>query len=138
MNKKLIVIGLALLIFTIIYLLLRPKAVPIVISPSPTPTTTPSATIQPTSVVVPTESVFQTPNDQLYGQAIKTLVQQYPWYPKLPIETKDFRIIYDFDKKSFRIRILTQPTDVIKQVAIDKLKEIGVDLTKFTYYFIEP
>lgn len=80
----------------------------------------------------------QTPDDYKFDQGMENLFQQYPWYSKIPIETKDYRIIYDFDKNSFRIRLLTTSTDVIKQSAINSLKAIGVDLNKFTYYFIEP
>ncbi|MFH2062268.1 MAG: hypothetical protein ABIJ43_04755 [Candidatus Beckwithbacteria bacterium] len=76
-------------------------------------------------------------NAQNFGQALTSLHQKYPWYSKLPIETKDYIIIYDFDKNSFRIRLLTQISKEIKQSAIDQLNKIEVDLNKFSYYFLE-
>lgn len=131
-KKYIIIIGLIFLVIFIVVSFLRPKP-----TPSPIiPVSTPSATTQPIIEITPTET-FQPPNDQLYGQAIKDIVNQYPWYPKIPIETQEYRIIFDFDKKSFRIRFLTPLSEQIKQAAIKKLVEIGVDLDKFTYYFVE-
>lgn len=104
-------------------------------SPSPTPSADNQFNLNDFSA---TESAQQIKNDLKYGQALESLHQKYPWYSRLPIETEDFRIIYDFDKNSFRIRLLTQSSASIKQAAVDKLKEIGVDLKKFSYYFIEP
>jgi hypothetical protein len=130
MNKKiLIIIGIILLII-MIYISSLSKTKPPASSPSPTPI----VDNQPNA----TESAIQTPNDLKYAKAQEDLILQYPWYPKLPIETADFRIIYDFDKDSFRIRLLTQSSETIKQNAINEIKSIGVNLAKFTYYFIEP
>lgn len=81
---------------------------------------------------------LQTQEDLKSGQVINKLHQQYPWYSKLPIETNEYRIIYDFDKNSFRIRLLTQSSETIKQAALNQLKTLGVDLDQFTYYFLEP
>lgn len=81
---------------------------------------------------------LQTQEDLKSGQVIDNLHQQYPWYSKLPIETNEYRIIFDFDKNSFRIRLLTQSTEAIKQDALKQLKTIGVDLDQFNYYYLEP
>ena len=84
------------------------------------------------------KAIQQTQDDQRSAQAIKKIHNQFPWYSKIPVETADYRIIYDFAKESFRIRLLTQDTDKIRQAALDSLGKIGVDLNEFQYYFIEP
>lgn len=123
MKKKIIIlISLILIVFTITALL-QPKNKP-----------APSSKNQ---FNLNNLNSTQLPNDQLYGQALESLHQQYPWYSQLPIETKDFRIIYDFDKKSFRIRLLQPSSPEIKQKALDALKNIGVDLNQFSYYFLQ-
>ena len=92
-----------------------------------------------TSPIIPTATptIEVLPNDLEYSRGLTELHKKYPWYSKLPIETEDYRIIFDFDKESFRIRILSEPTSVIKKAATDYLTRIGVDLNKFSYYFIE-
>ena len=134
MKKKFIILISLVLIIFMITLLSRPKTKPTPLPPSPTPSAKNQFNLNGLS---PTESTQLIQDSLKYGQAIKELNQKYPWYSQLPIETKDFRIVYDFDKNSFRIRLLTQASETIKQAAVDKLKEIGVDLNKFSYYFLE-
>jgi hypothetical protein len=124
MKKRLLILFGTILIVSLIIFLITPK------SQKPNQT----VPIEPS----PTISTIETPNDQVYNQAVTSVVEKYPWYPQIPIETKDYRIIYDFEKNSFRIRLLTQSTEDLKQSALTKLKNIGVDLAKFNYYFIEP
>lgn len=80
----------------------------------------------------------QTQDDLTSAAAIKAVHDQFPWYSKMPVEAPDYRIVYDFDKESFRIRLLTKNTNTIKQAALADLEAIGVDLKEFSYYFIEP
>lgn len=141
MKKKLIIItSVILIIIFMSALFLHPKTKPKTASPTPYPSQeiNPQASTTPGFNQLLKDSAQQTENDFKYGQALKDLHQKYPWYSQLPIETNEYRIIYDFDKNSFRIRLLTQSSESIKQAAIDKLKEIGVDLNKFSYYFLEP
>ena len=89
----------------------------------------------------PQGSNLELPSDAKYGQALTSLSKQYPWYPKLPIETKDYRIVYDFDKNMFRIRILSAAAtnDEIKsftQNALSDLKKIGVS-EPIKYYVLD-
>jgi len=137
MKKKLIIIIGIILIILMISFFSRPKTKTTTPSPSPTPSAKNQFNLNKLN---PQESA-QRNQDELddlkYGQALKNLHQKYPWYSQLPIETKDYRIVYDFDKNSFRIHLLSQASEIIKQAAVDKLKEIGVDLNKFSYYFLE-
>jgi hypothetical protein len=124
-KKNLILFGILIFLLILLYL---------VRSTAKTPTNT---TTTVPKVITPTSTLQELPRDLEYSQGLNDLHKNYPWYSKLPVETKDYRIIYDFDKQSFRIRILTQSTDQIKQSAISRLKGLGVDLTKFSYYFVE-
>jgi hypothetical protein len=85
----------------------------------------------------------QTEDDINYSETLKQLYQQSPWLKKLPIETNNYRLVYDFETSSFRIRILTIPSspeelETIKQTALNHLQSIGVDTTIQPYYFLEP
>ncbi|EKD53440.1 MAG: hypothetical protein ACD_61C00042G0003 [uncultured bacterium] len=83
----------------------------------------------------------QAKNEIIFNAAWDKLQRDYPWYKYLPIVQKDYVIVYDFDKKSFRIRITNKnaseslKTNIINE-AINSLVKIGVDMTKFTYYII--
>lgn len=125
MKKKIYTIigGLVVLIIVII-LFFSKKRVSVSPLTSPLkPTASPSAEILP--------------NDLEYSQGLTELHNKYPWYSKLPIETKDYRIVYDFEKNSFRIRILTESSESLKNDALNKLRSIGVDTNTIPYYFIE-
>lgn len=134
MKKKLIILIGIILIILMISFFSRSKTKTTIPTPSPKPSAKNQFNLNGLS---PTESAQQLQNDLKFGQALEALNRKYPWYSQLPIETKDFRIVYDFDKNSFRIRLLTQSSESIKQAAVDKLKEVGVDLNKFSYYFLE-
>ena len=84
------------------------------------------------------QAIQQTKDDKISAEAINKIHEEYPWYEKIPIETADYRIVYNFDRGAFRIRLLKTNTPAIKQAAINHLESIGVDLKKFSYYFIEP
>lgn len=79
---------------------------------------------------IDTEGNLQTKGDLEFGNTYKDFINQYPWYLSLPIETGDYRIVYDFQTNSFRIRILTvggnNKQAQITQEALSSLKEIGV------------
>lgn len=85
----------------------------------------------------------QAEDDFLFAQSEKEFYETYPWYSKLPIETDDYVIVYNFEKKAFRIRLLTLGEDALgaeieatKNRALDSLEAIGVDLNKYDYYIL--
>lgn len=109
-------------------------SVTVPISPSLTPTP------QLSTLVPSTED--QTKNDLIFSQGWDKLQKDYPWYKNLPIVQNYYTIVYDFDKKSFRIRLSAtnfspeQKNQIMNQ-ALENLKKINVDLTKYTYYVLE-
>lgn len=84
----------------------------------------------------------QSADDLLFAQTEKDFYTKYPWQAKLPIETSEFRIVYDWERSAFRIRILKpnpSPEDIsrIKSVALSRLVDIGIDTAKQNQYFID-
>jgi mRNA-degrading endonuclease RelE of RelBE toxin-antitoxin system len=83
---------------------------------------------------------LQTNGDLVFGKAYENMLTKYPWYQKIPIETSQYRVIYDFDKQMFRIRILDSETsDQIKttiQTAVTNIEQIGVS-APIKYYVLD-
>lgn len=88
------------------------------------------------------EGALQTQGDLTFNEAMRKLLQKYPWYNKLPIETPEYRIVYNDDRKMFRIRFLQEQTDkividrIVKE-ALLKLEKIGVQ-KPIQYYTLQP
>jgi hypothetical protein len=129
---------LILLTAAVIILSLIPK--PSALTPSPSVLPSPSPTPLPQELLEQTSQ--QTEDDQLYAQTQLEFINQHPWYKELPITTQNYRIVYDFDTQSFRIRLLTpgsaEELAAMKQASLNSLQAIGVDLNTYSYYFIEP
>lgn len=85
---------------------------------------------------------IQTTNDYVFGQSYIQFLDKNPWYVYLPINTDQYTVVYDFDKKSFRIRIKIATTDVQKNDLVTqvlaKLKSIGVTADPIPYYVLTP
>lgn len=105
----------------------RRELVPLIATPSATPSIDPDT--------VPASDSFE------YNQALVEIIQKYPWYPSLPLETKDYRVIYDFEKNQFRIRIFnsklspSQKQNILDSALVN-MRRIGVDTSKYSYYVI--
>lgn len=87
------------------------------------------------------EGLKQTAGDIAFTEAYKQFLTKYPWYTRLPIENFEYRIVYDFEKESFRIRlkIPTETEDQEKTLinkALSDLKKIGVK-EPVSYYTIK-
>jgi len=81
--------------------------------------------------------IQQTQNDILYNNALKDLFEKYPWYNHMPIITENYHIFYDFNKNAFKIRLITETTEEIKQQALKSLEDINIDIKTQDYYFLE-
>jgi hypothetical protein len=86
------------------------------------------------------EGALQSQDDLLFGEAYKDFALKYPWYLSLPIETTEYRIVYDFEQGSFRIRLKLAPEDEsvkesLVQKALELLKRIGVP-EPINYYVV--
>lgn len=121
------VVFIIVIVIIVLIVSLQPKSNMSTNTPSPLPSPTKPGAVE-------------LPKDKEFAQTIENVVQQYPWYPKLPIETKDYRIIYDFDNNMFRIRFLstTAPIEIktLTQSALNDLKNIGVK-DPIKYYLLD-
>ena len=61
-------------------------------------------TIPVTQQQLQEDGAKQTEADLAFNENYEKFLIDYPWYTELPIEKSNYRIIYDFEKKSFRIR----------------------------------
>jgi hypothetical protein len=73
---------------------------------------------------------IQSQDDFDYGEALKKVVNKYPFYPNLPIKTKNYVIYYDFDQDKFAITFLVDNLDQQTKnesitEAIEHIKKIG-------------
>jgi len=86
------------------------------------------------------EGAAQTVNDKIYGDAFTKFIQGSPWYLSIPVEKDDYEIVYNFDKKSFRIQLkVAIPSDQLNGViqnALGDLKAIGVP-APISYYVLD-
>lgn len=78
--------------------------------------------------------------EQDFSQGIRNVTEKYPWYTQLPIDTKDYMILYDWDQQKFMISLKypagASNLKVVQNSALDALKAIGVDPTKEGYYMV--
>jgi hypothetical protein len=94
-----------------------------------------------TDEIISEEGFLQSIDDLIFSEAFKEFINDYPWYVNLPIEKDQYHIVYDFERKSFRIRILTpdldsNQEDALLENAINDLKEIGL-VEPINYYVIK-
>ncbi len=94
-----------------------------------------------TDEIISKEGALQSVDDLIFNEAFENFIDNYPWYIHLPIENNQYHIVYDFERKSFRIRILVLALDpkqeeVLIENAIEDLKEIGL-VEPINYYVIK-
>ena len=87
-------------------------------------------------------AIEQSKEDYEFSESTKKLLTEKPWYTKLPIETDEFVIVYDFDKEAFRIRLKILASSSVEQIeglkekALEALAKIGVNMQKTHYYVL--
>lgn len=91
---------------------------------------------------IKTDGKQATEDDLIYGEALKKLVNDYPFYTSLPIKTKDYVIYYDFDEEKFAITFLNEISseelkNSLTNEAVLKIKNIGGS-EPIRYYTVQP
>lgn len=140
-------------VFLLIIITLLPKSKTLPSSPQSSPSSGFKTKPDPYSSLPPLPSNVPQPDEQIQKENIDNPInsenvvqmrQNYPWLNLLPLETKNYVIMYDWPKKSLRIRIIVNATSSaayeeqvaqIKKEVNQKLKEIGVDLNTFKLYY---
>lgn len=86
--------------------------------------------------------VEQADDDKVFNEETAQILASLPWYTKLPIDTSEYRVVYDFVKKSFRIRLKVysdapnEKIEELKEKALRDLIKVGANPQKETYYVL--
>ena len=78
--------------------------------------------------------------DRVFAKAIEELSEEYTWFTRVPIREEEFIIVYDYEKKKFRLALQIPDTstpekiDAVINRALDALIEIDVDPEKEGFY----
>jgi hypothetical protein len=97
-------------------------------------------TLSVPQTMTPQQVQQQTQDDIKFSDGVQSFLKDYPWYTKLPIDNSSYRIVYDLDKSSFRIRLKISSTspksqqDLLIARAIQDAKSKGIDIG--TNYYI--
>lgn len=84
----------------------------------------------------------QAQEDINFDEAIKKLQAEYPWYDDIPLETEQFTIIYNYDRKQFRIRLqVSEDTnqeiiDNLTNKALTALMDKNIDVDDWGGYYV--
>lgn len=104
--------------------------------------TSPSGSIFPGGSI-PTEEIPAANEDWEHAQYWKEIYSKYPWYSKLPIEKEGYRIIWDLEEESFRIRLKIsenspqEEKNILINQAVEDIENItGEPIDKSPYYVL--
>lgn len=101
-----------------------------------TPTPTPKLSAIPTlTPEMESQAEKQTIADRDAGLQVTKIIEKDPYLAKLPISTKNYYVIFDFQKDSIRVRL--RGTSTQSQISAEiktKLKQIGVPDSVPVYY----
>jgi|LDZU01.1.fsa_nt_gi hypothetical protein len=93
----------------------------------------------------PIDTEGDLPKDYEYAEAMKSLFEKYPWYSKLPIDTNEYTIVWDFEVEKFRIRLKIPESssqelkDSLIAKAVEDIKTLtGEKFAEYTYYVLYP
>lgn len=76
--------------------------------------------------------------DKNFNQQLQNTAQQYPWFSQLPLQTDNYFVYFDLNKKQFIARIYNGPSLTQTQLTAtkneiqSKLSSLGVNLNNFT------
>ena len=88
--------------------------------------------------IVKDQTIYEQPKDDLiFSNTIEKAYKEQPFLQKLPIETPKYIIVYDYNKKLIRVRLLSKEKILIKEEIKNRLKEIGVDLLAIKVEYLE-
>jgi len=78
-------------------------------------------------------------NDIAFDEVFSSLYKEKPWLSALPLKSKNYVVVYDFQKKEIRARLIIdslsplsqeEQISLIKNEVLQKLRKIGVDTEK--------
>lgn len=129
-HKPLVVVICAALLVFILFVVLRPRTQPAPSNNAPVPTITLVPIYEPGSEG---ELLQQTRADENVTNIQNSILQQYPWYLKLPLKEKSYFVDFDPQKKTFIALLYPQKSlelSIDEQATIMK-KEIMISLVNW-------
>ena len=130
MNKKtILLLGFLFLLIFFTVIISMFAAASRKITPAPTPFPSPTSILQE-SLQKQTEADINVANMQ------EEVFRKYPWYLKLPLQEKNYFVLFDVDKKAFKAKIYPQRSSEIpideqvesyKAEILEKFKTLEID-----------
>lgn len=106
--------------------------------------TQPSLETKPPEVTPQEQTKNQGRGDIEFDKVFSDLYEKKPWLKKLPLTSENYVIVYDFEKKAIRVRLILnansslsreEQISQIKNEVRNRLQKIGVDLTTEEIYY---
>jgi hypothetical protein len=102
-------------------------------------TFTPEQTVDPTGYEKAMQE--QAKNDEQFAKEEEAIREAYPWFDNLPLQTDDYFVYFDAEKKSFiallypktssQTSVDDQVTDIKSRISLRLKKLLDVDLSKY-------
>jgi len=133
-NKKSIIIIIVIIFITIVLgifynQITKPKS----FSPAPTVTAI-LPTVGYQNIPFSTEDIKK--SDDNWGKKMQETSNTYPWLDQFPIQTDEYFVYFDINKKTFVAKIFSKENaNLIKETIINELKNINPDYSPYPIDF---
>lgn len=84
----------------------------------------------------------QAQEDIKFNEALENMRKEFPWYNDIPIDNSQYTIVYDFDRKEFRIRLkVPENTDTeivsnLTKKALSSMEAVNINPKEWGYYVL--
>lgn len=84
----------------------------------------------------------QSQADIEFNEAIENLEKDFFWYKDIPIDNSEYTVVYDYDRKEFRIRLKIpensspEVIQTITQKALLAMEDLGINPKDWGYYVL--
>ncbi len=94
------------------------------------------------NISLPDQERAQTEADLNFAKNAEDIIRDYPWREKLPLQTEDYFVYFDIEKKVFigKIYLRSEPADsaenkigLLKKQILASLEVLGVDLSRYRF-----
>lgn len=114
----------------------------------------------PSSPIIPTPTFFQTQippkndlekqtiSDENFSSWVSSVKNSYPWYRNLPLQTEQYFLYFDLQKKGFIGKLYPKKNNVtsidqqvanFKTIINNQLKNLGIDINLYQFeWIVEP
>lgn len=75
----------------------------------------------------------QSEADIRFSETTYILLKKYPWFSKFPLLTKEYLVVYDYERESFRIVFYTTYSQELEMKIVNRIKSV-TKLNQINYY----